>query len=134
MNTAQLTQAMPRMVNDVQPPAAAQPAAQAAAPASAMQPEMVHDLHVQNPNATAPTGFNPIMSSEHTAPHAGALPKPAAHDQPTKAETKKAKSKDKSEVGRKPIVQTILLIVACIIACVVVSLMFSDQNFTVIQQ
>jgi hypothetical protein len=130
MNTAQMTQTMPRVVNDVQPPAPAQPSA----PAPTMQPEVVKDLPVQNPNASTPTGFSPIMSSEHTAPHAHSLPQPAAaHSQP-KAENKPDQIKPKSEAGRKPIVQTILLIIACVIACVVVYLMFSSQSFSVVQQ
>lgn len=135
MSTAQMTQTAPNMINDVRIPMAQPPAAKP------FQPQIVHDLPVQNPNEPKPSGFSPIMSSEghdqakstasdhvlHEASH-------AVQAQPAEPEAKKRLFGKKSATAKtstankpKPILETVLLITGCLIACGAVAVLFSGS-------
>lgn len=136
MNTAQMTQAMPRMVNDVNPPAGASSNSQQAT--SSTEIEIINDIPVQKASLQKSTGFNPIMATEYHDPGKPAISDQVLHDAshavhsaPTMPETKKGLFGKKSVMTKpaykepKPILETVLLIVGCLVACAIVIVMFS---------
>lgn len=140
MNTAQMTQPMPRMVNDIHPPMPAtaqpqpQPQPQPAAQPS-VQPELVSNLPVQSQNNQKSAAFRSIMSED--SPHDAAKP-PISDDvlhqashavqaqEHVDSKAKKSKPGRRASSGQpKPILETVLLITGCLIACAVVAVLFS---------
>lgn len=122
MATAQMTQTVPRLVTDIQPPAQAKPAAP-----SSMQAEVVHNIEIRDPNAQTPHGFSAIMSAEHHDSHKA--PSDSLLNDASKAvhsqSTPEAGQKAKSAAGPKPILESVLLLIGCGIACAVVAVIFS---------
>ncbi len=136
MSTAQMTQAAPRMVNDIMPPA--MPSPQQAT--SSTEIEIVNDIPVQKSSAPKSAGFSPIMSAEHTAAptaadHLLSQASTAVKTQHAAPEVKKSRfgrTKTVAPVATsitepKPILETVLLVVGCIVACGIVFVMFSSS-------